>query len=179
MLNKQLNNKNIMLLFIKRKLIITYFSLVFLLMGHVVSWASYNYAELIIDNKTKNYKVQAKDIEVYKTAGSIGKYNSLPIEPGTRSEEMSWYNGWLSWESKNHNWYSTLKLLIWKKTGQPPSNPPDLMLNKSHTTIEGIPITIEKTQCYDSRVYPGGARKEVDFTYKFCDYKITVGTGSE
>lgn len=154
------------MLFKKVKLIITIFSL---LIVNLVSWASELSAELKIINKTKNYYVQAYDIKVYFSEGGSEMAQSDSIPPGGH-QDMSWFNKWLNWKSEKRHVYSTLKLSVWKgpiKSGKFIS----IKLDQRTAEIEKIPIKIEDTQCYTT--------PRTTETIEYCDYTITVGTGSE
>lgn len=158
-----------LLLLKKSKWVVTLF---FLLMIHLVSWASWYSAELKIINKTRNYYVQAIDIQVFSSDGSFEKFNSSSIPPGGK-EDMSWFNKWLSWESstlEKKRRYSALKLSVSQKIGH--GQIISIMLNQPKAKIENIPIEIKSTECHTT------SRSGTEII-KFCDYIIIVGTGSE
>lgn len=163
-----------MLLFKNRKLITTLFSLAFLLISHLASWASKESTELEIINNTKDYNIQAKDIELYFQGDLRGTSNSQILNPN-KSQTMKWpLNVWLSYQNLVRMadiWHSSLNLYVTKTEGQEvASKKIPLQLKAGETKISEIPITIKiaRSKCYTSAKYFGNV------TYSYCDYKLTV-----
>lgn len=131
--------------------------------------------QLEIINRTTTYDVIAKDIEFFnlQTKKPQKMNDQTIVKPGTSVKIPSPIEGALSREKlpfKKDTWFSTLNLAMSKPGDQ--QNFEKITLGTKTVKISGISANIVQVNCHS-------IKESFNISYQYCNYQITIGTGSE